>query len=82
MIFFDSDYVKGAQYILTAVMFGIAIFLAKKKDIVLHFSDPRLHLGFTFSIIGLVGLPNTGVYVGVWALGVILFLSGLLHRQE
>ena len=83
MVFLDSDYVKGGQYILTALLFGTVIFLTKRrKSIVLHLSDPRLHLGFIFSIIGLAGASNTVVYIGIWALGIVLFLSGLLRRQE
>ncbi len=76
MIIFDNAILNGLQYILTSIIFGVALLFMKQKKIHPDFSDPKLSLGFIFSVIGLTS-PLGTIMIGMWVLGVVLFLSGL-----
>jgi hypothetical protein len=75
MIIFDTRYLYGIQYLITAVILGHAFFLSKKNKI--NYSNPSLSLGFIFSVIG---LTNPIFPFGLWGLGIILFLFGLFKK--
>lgn len=82
MIFIDNKYFNGGQYLVTAIVFSTAIFLITKNKIKPNYSNPMLNLGFIFSIIGLTSPLGPSLHIGMWALGIIFFLSGLFANNE
>lgn len=81
MIAFDKEYFNGGQYLFTALMFALAIYLIKVKKIKPNYSDPMLTLGFIFSVIGLTSPIGLSLNIGLWGLGVVLFLQGLFTKK-
>lgn len=80
MLLADSRYINASQYIITAIIFLYAIYLIKNKNKKVKLNNnPSLNLGFIFSVIGLSGSQGN-LTIGMWALGVILFLSGLFKK--
>ena len=80
MLIIDNEYFTGSQYLITAIIFTTAFFLIKKNKISPNYSNPMLFLGFIFSIIGLTSPIGISMYIGLWSLGIILFLSGLYNK--
>ena len=81
MVLVDTRYFMGAQYLITGIIFAIAFYLSAQKKISLDNLDPKLYLGFIFSVIGLTTQVGIGM-TGMWALGIILFVSGLFYSKK
>jgi len=81
MIVFDNAILNGLQYFLTSVILGVAVLFTKQKKINPNFSNSKLSLGFIFLVIGLTSQLGPAM-IGMWALGVILFLSGLFLTKN
>lgn len=81
MILFDHAIISGSQYLLTATLFGSASLLFIGKKISFRFSNPKLIMGFLFSIIGLAGSEWISMITGIWILGVALSIWGIFDKN-
>ncbi len=82
MIIFDTAIINGLQYSITSAIFGLTALFTYQKKIKPDFSNPNLNLGFIFSIIGLTSAIEPSMHIGMWALGIILFLRGLFFKAK
>lgn len=78
----DNAFLNGGQYIFTSVIYIVVISIIKKNRSALIFLDTRIKLGFIFSVIGMNNLIAPGFYIGLWALGIILMLSGIFFKMK
>ena len=74
MLFFDTRYLQGTQYLFTAGIFMIILRMVNQQKIIIK-NYARLSSGFVFTSIGLSINP------GIWALGIILLLSGIWKKK-
>ncbi len=82
MIIFDNAMINGIQYIITSVIFGGTAFFTKQNKFRPNFLNPLLSLGFVLVIIGLAGNPGLSMHIGIWVLGIILFLWEIFTNEE
>lgn len=85
MILFDNKYLKGIQYLGTSLLFLAAIYLLSKKKVNMDNSNPKstmFNLGFIFAVIGLTSSLGASMNIGVWGLGIVFFVSGLINNKE
>ncbi len=81
MILIDDKFINGGQYIITATVSMVALFLFAKNHKVLCFLNPFFHFGFLFSIIGLASPFGPDLRIGLWTLGIAFFLAGLFKNS-
>ena len=74
MLFFDTRYIQGTQYLFTAGIFIVILRQVNQQKIIVK-NYSRLSSGFVFTAIGLSINP------GIWALGIILLLSGIWKKK-
>ncbi|MBN2790565.1 MAG: hypothetical protein JXR69_10285 [Candidatus Delongbacteria bacterium] len=85
MMIIDLAFIKGAQYLITAVIYGLA--LKKIKDGELSPGGEKdkktvnFNLGFIFSVIGITSPLGSPMFT-MWLLGMILFLIGMFHKKK
>ncbi len=82
MIIFDTAIINGSQYLLTSILFGSTAFFLIRKKISINFSNPKLIMGFIFSIIGLAGSDGITMIIGIWVLGTALFFWGIFEKNS
>ena len=70
MVTVDTRYLQGTQYLISAILFSFALYKIKSGKINIQESRPFI-VGFIFTVIGL------SINIGVWALGIVLFTTGL-----
>ena len=73
MLIFDTKYISGIQYLASSVLFYAALFLVRRGKIR---DETMFNVGFIFTAIGL------SQNIGLWALGIIIFLSGLFRKEK
>lgn len=78
MLTFDWNFklMDGLKLIITSIIFMCAIFSITIKRIEYDYSNPKLNIGFLFSVIGASNVPKTPFEI-LWIIGIILFISGL-----
>ncbi|MCK5078177.1 MAG: hypothetical protein KAR38_17480 [Calditrichia bacterium] len=81
MIIIDKNYYNGGQYLITAIVYSIAVLFIGKDKIKINYSNPMFNLGFVFSIIGLKSPAGSGLYIGMWIFGIAFFISGLFYNK-
>lgn len=83
MLIFDkeSKFVDGLKLIVTSIIFSYAIFSIKIKKEKYDYSNPKLNLGFIFSVLGASNAPRTPFEI-LWIIGIILFISGLFLAKR
>ena len=74
MVTIDRRYLQGTQYLSSAVLFFIALYLLTKRKINIQ-DKPQFSVGFIFTVVGL------SINIGIWALGLIFFLSSLFSKK-
>jgi len=73
----DHQFINGSQYLITAIVFSTTVILIKKKVLSPNNINPMFSLGFIFSVIGLNNPAGLTLYIGLWILGISLFILGL-----
>ena len=76
MTFYDDKVGKGVQYLLTMILFIVALYRLNKNK--LSFEGEKqtyLSLGFIFSVVGLSVQPV------LWGFGIVLFVIGLFQKK-
>ena len=53
-IILDNNCFNDNQYLITAIIFGTAVFLIKTNKVIPYFQNSLITIGFIFSIFGLV----------------------------
>ena len=80
MVTIDNRYLNGFQYLFTSALFFAALYLIRNRRLDIDDSSQKsvasFKMGFIFSVVGL------NINVGVWGLGVVLFLSGLFNNKR
>lgn len=80
MLLIDQKYLGGIQYLSSSILFFVAMYLINKNKIDVRSSESStlkyLQMGFIFTVIGL------SLNIAVWALGIILFVKGLLKKED
>ena len=77
----DSKLIDGLKLVVTSIIFAFAIFLIIIKKVELYFNNPKLTLGFIFSIIGASSTLRTPFEI-IWIIGTLLFISGLFFARK
>ncbi|NOR45546.1 MAG: hypothetical protein GQ534_08190 [Candidatus Delongbacteria bacterium] len=85
IIILDQAYIKGAQYLITATIYSVALNMIHKGKLVLESSKDKrsvnLNLGFIFSVVGITSPLGSSMFT-MWALGIILFLMGMFYKSK
>jgi hypothetical protein len=81
-IIIDRVYIKGGLFITTSIVFGTVAFHISRERITLNLLNPLLSLGFILSIIGLAGPSGLTLNIGIWALGISLFVLGIIVQGK
>ena len=80
MLLLDQNYLNALQYLSSSILYFVAMYLISKKRVDVRSSESGatkyLQMGFIFSVVGL------NLNIGVWGLGVILFVKGLIKKEE
>lgn len=78
MIFFYTRNYDGVQYLISTILFTIAIYRIYSGKFEVKLGSPYLeffNMGFIFTVVGL----NLNVWI--WALGAVLFARGLYNKK-
>jgi hypothetical protein len=82
LIIFDQAILNGGLYIITSLSFGMVAFLISRERIAPNHLNPLFSLGFILSIIGLAGPSVLSLNIGIWLLGISLFVWGTISRVK
>lgn len=75
MVTIDTRYLQGIQYLSSAVLFFMALYLLTKRKINIQ-DKTQFGVGFVFTVVGL------SINIGIWALGLMFFLSSLFSKKH
>ncbi len=76
MVLADSKYISGLMYLVSAIIFTIAMINAYKNKIDFSNHNPYFNMGFIFTVVGL------NINPAVWSLGIIFFIVGLFKDKK
>lgn len=79
MIIIDKKYSLGNRYLMTAIVYVIALFLIKNGENKPNYTSPMFCLGVVLSAIGLTNAFNADLHLGIWAFGIVCLVSVLLQ---
>lgn len=80
LIIADTEYLGGIQYLISSIILFYAMYNINKNKIDLtqldSYTYSMFNLGCIFLIVGL------NINIGVWALGIVFFISGLFKMLK